>query len=203
MRGESNAIVLSPFQFLSTAAFYFWTKKFLFLFSFSFYHFIIFLDNNIFLILFRSPRPSWKLSSGPTQPLRMQWLLGFQTLRGVKYQWRMSSAKMTTNSHEVMEYVDENAAPFKKLRGGVEFVSAIPTTTDVQALRAELAERQRNGKSRAVLRRRSSVVYNLKEDRKFSLKRFSVSPTTRPGIISPIIEEKPTNVARSQICVLL
>lgn len=104
---------------------------------------------------------------------------------------------------EVMEYVDENAAPYKKLRGGVEFVSAIPTTTDGQALRAELAERQRNGKSRAVLRRRSSVVYNLKEDRKFSIKRFSVSPTTRPGVISPIIEEKPLTVARSQSCVLL
>ena len=104
---------------------------------------------------------------------------------------------------EVMEYVAENAAPYKKLRGGVEFVSAIPTTTDGQALRAELAERQRNGKSRAVLRRRSSVLYNLKEDKKFSIKRFSVSPSSRAGVISPIIEEKPTNIIRSKSCVLL
>ena len=27
---------------------------------------------------------------------------------------------------EIMEYVDENAAPYKKLRGGVEFILEIP-----------------------------------------------------------------------------
>ena len=100
MCGESNAIVFSPFRFFSTAAFYFLTIIFSFFVFFFFCIILLFFDNNIFLILFRSLRPSWKLSSGPTQPLRMRWLLGFQTLRGVKYQWRMSSAKMTTNSRK-------------------------------------------------------------------------------------------------------
>ncbi|XP_068731609.1 uncharacterized protein [Montipora capricornis] len=104
---------------------------------------------------------------------------------------------------EVMEYVDENAAPYKKLRGGVEFISAIPKNMDGQVLRAELVERQRNGNSSAVLRRRSSVLHAWKEEKRFSIKRFSLTPNTRPRDIGPIAEEKPATAARSQSCVLL
>ena len=98
--GKAMQLCSRYFDFYRQLLFISWQQYFLVLFYFSFYYFIIFCDNNIFINLFRSPLPSWKLSSGPTQPLRMQWLLGFQTLRGVKYQWRMSSAKMTTNSRK-------------------------------------------------------------------------------------------------------
>ena len=102
---------------------------------------------------------------------------------------------------EVMEYVDENAAPHKKLRGGVEFITEIPKTVDGRVLRAELLERQRKGRSRAVLLRRATGLWN--EDKRFSLKRHSIGPSIKIGHNRTIVEETRGNVVRSQSCVLL
>ena len=100
---------------------------------------------------------------------------------------------------EVMEYVHENVAPYKKLRGGVEFISSIPQTIDGQVCRAELLERRRKNKSRIVTQRRSLLPWN--ENKRLSVKRLSLSPNfkTLTGGHSTITEETPRkNVIRSQ-----
>jgi len=100
---------------------------------------------------------------------------------------------------EIIEYVEEKAAPYKRLRGGLEFISAIPKTENGEVLRTELRERQRRGKK--ALTRRSSSFWN--EDRRFSTKRHSMGPSIKARINNTIVEEMPRNVARSQSCVLL
>ena len=42
------------------------------------------------------------------------------------------------NEKEVVDYVDKHVAPFKKLRGGVEFIDKIPTSSSGKKLRREL-----------------------------------------------------------------
>jgi len=100
---------------------------------------------------------------------------------------------------EIMEYVEEKAAPYKRLRGGVEFISAIPKTENGEVLRAELKERQRRRKK--ALTRRSSSFWN--EERRFSTKRYSMNPSIKARKNNTIVEEMPRNVVRSQSCVLL
>ena len=53
---------------------------------------------------------------------------------------------------EIMEYVDENAAPHKKLRGGVAFIAAIPKSANGHVLRAELKEKYKREKMKVYVR---------------------------------------------------
>ena len=102
---------------------------------------------------------------------------------------------------EIMEYVDENAAPYKKLTGGVEFISTIPKAANGQILRAELREKYKRNKSQ-MQPRRGSLPWN--DGKSWSIKRHSImGPSTGVRHQSIIPEEIPRNVVRSQSCVLL
>lgn len=52
---------------------------------------------------------------------------------------RKTDASITED--EIMEFVEENAAPYKKLRGGVEFVDTVPKSQSGKILRRELRDR--------------------------------------------------------------
>lgn len=103
---------------------------------------------------------------------------------------------------EIIQYVDENAAPHKKLRGGVVFISSIPVSAKGEVLRTELREKMIQGKYRPVQMRRGSL-YGV-EDKRFSLKRNSL-PVTRilPRNNDTILEEKPEQIVRSKSCTIL
>lgn len=105
---------------------------------------------------------------------------------------------------EVMQYVDENAAPHKKLRGGVVFVSSIPKSADGEVLRTELKEKLLQGKYKPLLMRRASLF--PMENKRFSLKRHSLGPrifARNNDTILEDLEEKPREVTRSKSCVIL
>lgn len=105
---------------------------------------------------------------------------------------------------EVMQYVDENAAPHKKLRGGVVFVSSIPKSADGEVLRTELKEKLLQGKYKPVTMRRASLF--PMENKRFSLKRHSLGPrifARNNDTILEDLEEKPREVTRSKSCVIL
>lgn len=105
---------------------------------------------------------------------------------------------------EVMQYVDENAAPHKKLRGGVVFVSSIPKSADGEVLRTELKEKLLQGKYKPVRMRRASLF--PMENKRFSLKRHSLGPrifARNNDTILEDLEEKPREVTRSKSCVIL
>ena len=44
---------------------------------------------------------------------------------------------------EIMEFVEENVATYKKLRGGVEFIEAIPKSVNGKVLRQVLKDRSK------------------------------------------------------------
>ena len=50
-------------------------------------------------------------------------------------------AGATLTERDVETFVDENVAPYKKLRGGVEFVEEIPKSLSGKILRRELKDR--------------------------------------------------------------
>ena len=105
---------------------------------------------------------------------------------------------------EVMEYVDENAAPHKKLRGGVVFIPSIPKSADGEVLRTELKEKLIQGKCKPVQMRRTSLFPT--EDKRFSLKRHSLGARLFPRnnvTILEDLEEKPGEVTRSKSCLIL
>jgi len=106
---------------------------------------------------------------------------------------------------EVMQYVDENAAPHKKLRGGVVFIPSIPKSEDGEVLRTQLKEKLIQGKYKPVLMRRTSVFPT--EDKRFSLKRHSLGPRiflrNNGTILEDPVEEKPREVTRSKSCLIL
>lgn len=106
---------------------------------------------------------------------------------------------------EIMQYVDENAAPHKKLRGGVVFIPSIPKSANGEVLRAELKEKLIQGMYKPVQMRRASLFVN--EDRRFSLKRNSMGTRITKRNNDTILEEKPREepreVIRSKSCVIL
>lgn len=106
---------------------------------------------------------------------------------------------------EIIQYVDENAAPHKKLRGGVVFINSIPRSEEGEILRTELRDKMIQGKYKPVQMRRGSL-FGIEENKRFSLKRNS-SPVTRilPRSIETILEETPEQlqVPRSKSCVIL
>lgn len=102
---------------------------------------------------------------------------------------------------EIMQYVDENVAPHKRLRGGVDFISTIPKAVNGEILRAELRELYKRNKSK-MQARRGSLPWN--EEKRWSSKRHSiVGPSSRAQHRGTVSEEIPRNVARSQSCALL
>lgn len=102
---------------------------------------------------------------------------------------------------EVMQYVDENAAPHKKLRGGVVFIPSIPKSANGEVLRTELKEKLTQGKYKPVQMRRASLFPT--EDKRFSLKRHSLAPRIFARNNDTILEEKPREVTRSKSCLIL
>ena len=105
---------------------------------------------------------------------------------------------------EVMQYVDENAAPHKKLRGGVMFIPSIPKSDNGEVRRAELKEKLIQGKYKPVQMRRTSVFPT--EDKRFSLKRHSLGQrifARNNSTILEDLEETPREVTRSKSCLIL
>ena len=112
---------------------------------------------------------------------------------------------------EIVEYVNENAAPHKKLRGGVAFIAAIPKSANGHVLRDELKEKYRREKTKVYVPRRGSLFGN--EDKRSPAKRHSsMGPHVKARDHGTIAEEKeprkeegirPRNSFRSQSCVLL
>lgn len=51
----------------------------------------------------------------------------------------VSNGNITKN--DIIKFVEENVAPYKKLRGGVEFVDEIPRSLSGKILRRELRDR--------------------------------------------------------------
>ena len=112
---------------------------------------------------------------------------------------------------EIVEYVDENAAPHKKLRGGVAFITAIPKSASGHVLRVELKEMYKREKTKVYVPRRGSLFGN--EDKRSPAKRHSImGPHVKARDHGTIAEEKeprkeeeirPRNAVRSQSCVLL
>ena len=114
---------------------------------------------------------------------------------------------VSNNEHEltdieVVQFVDENVAPHKKLRGGVEFIAAIPRSPNGEILRSQLRDRAKKRKaSKPVVRRMSSLRF---EDRRFSRKMQSNRSTVVfrdtarfSGVTAP------KNAVRSNSCVVL
>ena len=88
-----------------------------------------------------------------------------------------------------MEYVDENAAPHKKLRGGVAFITAIPKSASGHVLRAELKEMYKREKTKVYVPRRGSLFGN--EDKRSPAKRHSImGPHVKARDHGTIAEEK-------------
>ena len=102
---------------------------------------------------------------------------------------------------EIMQYVDENAAPHKKLRGGVVFIPSIPKSANGDVLRVELREKLIQGVYRPVQMRRASLFVN--EEKRFSLKRNSMAARNIARNHDTILEENPKEVIRSKSCVIL
>ncbi|KAL9952242.1 hypothetical protein ACROYT_G039465 [Oculina patagonica] len=102
---------------------------------------------------------------------------------------------------EIMQYVDENAAPHKKLRGGVVFIPSIPKSANGEVLRAELKEKLIQGTYKPVQMRRVSLFVN--GDKRVSLKRNSLGMRTMARNNDTILEEKPREVMRSKSCIIL
>ena len=105
---------------------------------------------------------------------------------------------------EVMQYVDENAAPHKKLRGGVMFIPSIPKSDNGEVRRTELKEKLIQGKYKPVQMRRASAFPT--EDKRFSLKRHSLGQrifARNNSTILEDLEEKPREVTRSKSCLIL
>lgn len=102
---------------------------------------------------------------------------------------------------EIMQYVDENAAPHKKLRGGVVFIPSIPKSENGEVLGAELKEKLIQGTYKPVQMRRASLFVN--GDKRVSLKRNSLGTRTMARNNDTILEEKPREVMRSKSCVIV
>ena len=102
---------------------------------------------------------------------------------------------------EIMQYVDENVAPHKRLRGGVDFISTIPKAVNGEILRVELREMYKRNKWK-MQARRGSLPWN--DEKRWSSKRHSImGPSSRAQHRGTVSEEIPRNVARSQSCALL
>ena len=101
---------------------------------------------------------------------------------------RKADASLTEKDVEI--FVDENVAPYKKLRGGVEFIDEIPKSLSGKILRRELKDRlhQMAQVEKPTSRRRSfrkSVRVNDKKE------------------VNGNSEGMPRNVAKSSCCVLV
>ena len=113
----------------------------------------------------------------------------------------VSKNEQDVTEMEVIQYVDENAAPHKKLRGGVAFISSIPKSANGEVLRAELKKKLIQGTYKLVQMRRVSLFGN--EDKRTSLQINSVGTRILARNHDTILEEKPSEVVRSKSCVIL
>lgn len=99
-------------------------------------------------------------------------------------------ANATLNEKDVEIFVDENVAPYKKLRGGVEFIDEIPKSLSGKILRRELKDK---------LKQMTKVEKSANSNRSF---RKSVRQNDNKEV-NGNSEGMPPNVAKSSCCVLI
>ena len=101
---------------------------------------------------------------------------------------RKANATLTEKDVEI--FVDENVAPYKKLRGGVEFIDEIPKSLSGKILRRELKDK---------LKQLTKVEKPANSNRSF---RKSVRQNDKKEV-NGNSEAMPPNVAKSSCCVLI
>ena len=101
---------------------------------------------------------------------------------------RKANATLTEKDVEI--FVDENVAPYKKLRGGVEFIDEIPKSLSGKILRRELKDK---------LKEMTKVEKSANSNRSF---RKSVRQNDNKEV-NGNSEGMPPNVAKSSCCVLI
>ena len=101
---------------------------------------------------------------------------------------RKANATLTEKDVEI--FVDENVAPYKKLRGGVEFIDEIPKSLSGKILRRELKDK---------LKEMTKVEKPANSNRSF---RKSVRQNDNKEV-NGNSEGMPPNVAKSSCCVLI
>lgn len=102
---------------------------------------------------------------------------------------RKANATLTEKDVEI--FVDENVAPYKKLRGGVEFIDEIPRSLSGKILRRELKDK---------LNQLIKVDKPTNSNRSF---RKSVRQNGDKKEVNGNSEGMPPNVAKSSCCVLI
>jgi len=102
---------------------------------------------------------------------------------------RKANATLTEKDVEI--FVDENVAPYKKLRGGVEFIDEIPKSLSGKILRRELKDK---------LNQLIKVDKPTNSNRSF---RKSVRQNGDKKEVNGNSEGMPPNVAKSSCCVLI
>ena len=101
---------------------------------------------------------------------------------------RKADSSITEKDVEI--FVDENVAPYKKLRGGVEFIDEIPKSLSGKILRRELKDRlNQMTKAEKPANRNRSVRRSVRNnDNK---------------VVNGNSETMPRNVTKSSCCVLV
>jgi len=102
---------------------------------------------------------------------------------------RKANATLTEKDVEI--FVDENVAPYKKLRGGVEFIDEIPKSLSGKILRRELKDK---------LKQLTKVEKPTNSNRSF---RKSVRQNDKKEVNENSAEGMPRNVTKSSCCVLI
>ena len=101
---------------------------------------------------------------------------------------RKADASLTEKDVEI--FVDENVAPYKKLRGGVKFIDEIPKSLSGKILRRELKDK---------LKELTKVEKPTNSNRSFR-KSVRQNDKKQPNGNS---EGMPRNVAKSSCCVII
>lgn len=105
---------------------------------------------------------------------------------------RKGNAELSERDVEI--FVDENVAPYKKLRGGVEFVDSIPRSLSGKILRRELKDKLKElKKAKKSANSNRSFRRSTKQSNNMAANGFSDRP---PQLREPMMR-------RSQCCVIL
>ena len=106
-------------------------------------------------------------------------------------------ADATLTERDVELFVDENVAPYKKLRGGVEFIDEIPKSLSGKILRRELKDK---------LKELTKVEKPINSNRSFR-RSVKISESTRANGASEGTPRRqmgaPPTGARSQCCIII